>query len=99
MDDRVYVATPHDELIRQLMDSCVPKTEREHAACREIERMRVELAECRREHLANIEYAVSCLGQIYGMLDEGRLDQAEDFCRGAAETFTQDIDALAAGGE
>ena len=45
MDDRVYVATPHDELIRQLMDSCVPKTEREHAACREIERLRALLAE------------------------------------------------------
>lgn len=33
-------ATPHNELIAQLLDSRVPKTEREHAAAREIERLR-----------------------------------------------------------
>ncbi len=33
-------ATPHSVLIEQLMDSRVPKTEREHAACREIEMLR-----------------------------------------------------------
>lgn len=33
-------ATPHDELIRQLLDSRVPKTDREHAAAREIEKLR-----------------------------------------------------------
>jgi hypothetical protein len=33
-------ATPHNELIAQLLDSRVPKSEREHAAAREIERLR-----------------------------------------------------------
>ncbi|HEY8342643.1 MAG TPA: hypothetical protein VIK75_06555 [Calditerricola sp.] len=33
-------ARPHDELIRELLDSRVPKSEREHAAAREIERLR-----------------------------------------------------------
>lgn len=33
-------ARRHDELIAELLDSCVPKTEREHAAAREIERLR-----------------------------------------------------------
>lgn len=33
-------ATPHETLIAQLMDSRVLKTEREHAAAREIERLR-----------------------------------------------------------
>jgi len=33
-------ATPHSVLIEQLMDSRVPKTEREHAARREIEMLR-----------------------------------------------------------
>lgn len=36
-------ATPHSELIKQLMDSRVPKTEREHAARREIEMLREAL--------------------------------------------------------
>ena len=38
-------ARPHDELICELLDSRRPKTEREHAAAREIERLRAELAE------------------------------------------------------
>ena len=33
-------ARQHDELIAELLDSRVPKTEREHAATREIERLR-----------------------------------------------------------
>jgi hypothetical protein len=36
-------ATPHDALIAQIMDSRVPKNEREWAAAREIERLRDEL--------------------------------------------------------
>jgi hypothetical protein len=36
-------ATPHSQLISELMDSRVPKTEREHAAAREIERLREAL--------------------------------------------------------
>ena len=36
-------ATPHNELIAQLLDSRVPKSEREHAAAREIERLREQL--------------------------------------------------------
>lgn len=36
-------ATPHAALIAQIMDSRVPKNEREHAACREIERLREAL--------------------------------------------------------
>ena len=40
-------ARPHCELIAELLDSRQPKTEREHAAVREIERLRAELAECK----------------------------------------------------
>ena len=36
-------ATPHNELIAQLLDSRVPKSEREHAAAREIERLRAQV--------------------------------------------------------
>ena len=37
-----YQARPHDELIRELLDPRIPKSEREHAAAREIERLRKE---------------------------------------------------------
>ena len=59
-------ATPREQLLKELMDSRVPKTEREHAAVREIERLRVALAEQQdwselealreslREHMAEI---------------------------------------------
>ena len=36
-------ATPHRTLMEQLMDSRIPKTEREYAALQEIERLRREL--------------------------------------------------------
>ena len=36
-------ARPHDELICELLDSRRPKTEREHAAVREIERLRHDI--------------------------------------------------------
>ena len=38
-ESRARQATPHTTLIEQLMNSCEPKTEREHAAVREIERL------------------------------------------------------------
>ena len=41
-------ARPHDELIAELLDSRQPKTEREHAAVREIERLRAEFAEAKK---------------------------------------------------
>lgn len=41
-ESRLCKATPYTELIEQLMNPCVPKTEREHAAVNEIERLVVE---------------------------------------------------------
>ena len=38
-------ATPHAELIAELMNPNIPKNEREHAAVREIERLREALAQ------------------------------------------------------
>ena len=50
-------ARPHDELICELLDSRRPKTEREHAAVREIERMRHDIE----RHIAIAsEYATEC---------------------------------------
>lgn len=44
MSKQPYQATPHADLIAQIMDSRVPKNEREWAAGREIERLRTDLA-------------------------------------------------------
>lgn len=41
-------ATPHNELIAQLLDSRLPKTEREHAAALEIEALRAEVERWKR---------------------------------------------------
>jgi hypothetical protein len=41
------------------------------------------------ERVAN--QAVSDLAQVYGLLQEGKFDEAEDYCRGAADGYTQDI--------
>lgn len=42
-------ARPHGELIRELLDSRIPKSEREHAAAREIERLREALKDADNE--------------------------------------------------
>lgn len=44
-EPKCYQATPHGTLLEQLMDSRVAKTEREWAACREIERKDAAIAE------------------------------------------------------
>lgn len=41
-ESRACKSRPHAELIAEIMDSRIPKNEREHAACREIERQRGE---------------------------------------------------------
>jgi hypothetical protein len=42
-------ATPHKTLIDEIMDGGRPKSEREHAACREIEQLRTELDAANKE--------------------------------------------------
>ena len=44
MSTRGYAATPHKDLIAELMNPNNPKNEREHAAVREIERLQEALA-------------------------------------------------------
>jgi hypothetical protein len=51
--EKAKQATPHATLIDQLLDSRVPKTEREHAAAREIQRLREAVA-AEREECADI---------------------------------------------
>lgn len=46
-------ARPHDELIAELLDSRIAKTEREHAAAREIEHLRLDKK--RLDWLADVE--------------------------------------------
>ena len=48
-------ATPREQLLKELMDLRVPKTEREHAAVREIERLRAALAEESMQRLTDVQ--------------------------------------------
>jgi hypothetical protein len=57
-------ATPHKELLRQLLDSNIPKTEREHAAVREIERL-TELLEALESMVEMVE--MNGFGKAYAM--------------------------------
>ena len=50
-----YQARPHDELIRELLDSGIPKSEREHAAAREIEALRAEVERLRADLMESDE--------------------------------------------
>lgn len=59
-------ARRHDELIDELLDSSAPKTEREHAAAREIERLRSlkqdrvnDLEEALRDTLRQLQKAIN----------------------------------------
>ena len=55
INQQLRQATPREELERQIMSSLVPKNEREHWACREIESLREQLAavEHDRDNLLN----------------------------------------------
>ena len=53
-------ATPRQQLLDEILDSRIPKNEREHVACREIERLR---ALCRQmgEALEDLQVYPACL--------------------------------------
>jgi hypothetical protein len=39
----------------------------------------------------DIELAITYLGRVYGLLQEGKPDEAGEFCRATAEAWTQDL--------
>lgn len=57
-------STPHKQLIDELLDSRIPKTEREHAAAREIEKLRERLAHPEQEPAAWAWYVNSGAGHV-----------------------------------
>ena len=73
-------ARPHCELIAELLDSRQPKTEREHAAAREIERLRTR-----------VDALESRLLHHYDALSDWPLpeDHARDMCKRIEELFPQ----------
>ena len=56
MSEEAKQATPHRDLIDQLLDSRIPKSEREHAAAREISELSVREAHLR-ARVAELEAA------------------------------------------
>ena len=96
-------ARPHCELIAELLDSRQPKTEREHAAVREIERLRHDIE----RHIAIAsEHATEC-ERLRAELAVARselavsVDHLSRLAQGyGCEDFTTAVDAaLAAKGE
>lgn len=57
LEERCFLARPHEELIAEILDSRRLKTEREHAAAREIEKLRAENARLRKL-LEDCQYAL-----------------------------------------
>ena len=62
-------ATPHKQLIDELMDSRIPKTEREHAAAREIERLRQAIETAEKQEPVAMRYDFDGYGYKY--IDNG----------------------------
>ena len=60
-------ARPHKELIAELLDSRRLKTEREHAAAREIERLH-GLLEAARAHNLNLKHAWQAKVDAFGLV-------------------------------
>lgn len=90
-------ATPHSDLIAQLLDSRIPKSEREHAAAKEITALLAErdaLAQDAARLRAKLDISRELLRGIAGVRDCRDLDAFE-----AAEETRRQIDAAMAGKE
>ena len=48
----------------------------------------------RKQRRSDIDLSISFLSQVYGLIEEGKIDEASDVCRYAAKTWTQDIAEL-----
>jgi len=70
-------ARRHDELIAELLDSRIPKTEREHAAAREIEALRTEAEQHLRQAMSNGAKARAAQAQANNLRTEVERLQAE----------------------
>lgn len=55
-----------------------------------------ELPSSEKDRKRLIDNAISDLAQLYGLIEEGEYDKASDYCKAAAEWYTQEIASLAA---
>jgi len=65
-EHKSHQATPHGTLLEQIMDPCQPKSEREWAAKREIERLRADAARLdwladKDNAIGNVELPAQCV--------------------------------------
>jgi hypothetical protein len=65
-------ARPHDELIRELLDSRIPKSEREHAAAREIERLRENVDRLTAYTIEHRGSTISCSDAMFDAYSDER---------------------------
>jgi chromosome segregation ATPase len=91
-------ARPHCELIAELLDSRQPKTEREHAAVREIERLRHDIE----RHIAMASELATENERLRAdnerlLLDVGALVSSRDEARSARYALRTDKESLMVG--
>lgn len=65
-------ARPHNELIRELLDSRIPKSEREHAAAREIERLRENVDRLTARTIEHRGSTISCSDAMFDAYSDER---------------------------
>lgn len=73
MSENQANATPHEEVLRQLMDPCIAKTECEHVAAREIDRLRGALG-----RIANMTPFAPCEEEIFQFAREALQEQDDE---------------------
>ena len=95
--DDVRVTAAAAELRRQhgevetLRDSCAAKADRLDRLGEQIVKLRAEVERLRADRLSDINLHVMVLGQLFGMIDEGLINDAINLCAAAAKTCAQDI--------
>lgn len=91
-DHEAKQATPHATLLAELLDPRIPKSEREHAAAREIERLTAERNALRRQ-LAEAERDSAMLDYVEQVfIDEGSGLELYPF--GAVEDYADDRETV-----
>jgi hypothetical protein len=89
LEDLVYERTRH--FVYGSVADCILELRRLHA---ENEALRSEIKRLQKEWSDTIDLSITHLGQVYGLISQGKSDEAAEYCRGAAEMWTQDIAAI-----
>jgi antirestriction protein ArdC len=77
------------EYARFAIEQATAEMQTEHRL--EVELLRAEVERLRADRLSDINLHVMVLGQLFGVIDEGLINDAINLCAAAAKTCAQDI--------